>query len=216
MAMAATNASAQAERPDTPDIAGSTFSDVQNAPDGDLIQASAYGVASNPSTINSSNFIYGGAYIIRIQYPAAGITELAGGGGFAFEPDRVKRGLDFTTINQRDRAGVSIAAVRIVTLGGVPTALTFSGSNAPTAAPWIVPAGCGAKVRMNTFVDSAPSGFPYGPEDGYTNGIGVVQCSNAGLNNTGMPSAGQDIMRSVFPPSNDGTGFKAKATNLPN
>ena len=215
MAMTAANANAQAERPDTPDVAGSTFSDAQNLADGDLVVVSANATASNPSALGSTNYIYASNYQIRIQYPAAGITEIAGGASFAFEPDRVKRGLDFTTINQRDRAAVSLAAIRIITIGGFPAPVTFTGSNFPTAAPWVVPAGCASKVKMNTFVDAAPTGFPYvAGQDVYQTANAVTQCSNAGLSASGMPSAGQDIMRSVFPASNDGTGFKAKATNL--
>jgi hypothetical protein len=200
------------DRPDIPDTAplNSYFADVVNQPDGDVVSANAYGFALDPTGFGPATF-YATNTITRIDL-APGVTNAAAIGGSVHEADRIKReAFTFTTINQRNFASIfSARAIRVITIGGIPTALSFGPYSNSSAE------GCGAKIRMNNFVDADDSGPPFvDPADHFTNATAVVQCSEAGLTEVGVPSAGRDIFRAVFPPSNDGTGIKAKQANLP-
>ena len=186
------NAAWSQNRPDLPDVGNgltpSAFAKLDATAGLKQDELSMSLVAQSYTAINA-------VYFARIVINPA-LTQFAAAQGALYEADKVTRQFDKQVLVQGNFPGVAFLAGTVTNLNTNPTT-----SNGASQA-----AGCKVKGKVNTF-------DPVNIE--YDTGVGVVACSDAGLNAIVANPAGRARLKALLGVQSNGTGVKAKGSGIP-
>ena len=189
---AAPNAAWSQNRPDLPDVGNGVTASEFNKIDATAGLKGDYLLMSLVAqSYNAVNFVYFERIVIN---PAA--TQFAAAQGTLYEADKVTRQFDKQVLVQGNFPGVAFLAGTVTNLNTNPT--TSNGASQV--------AGCKVKGKVKTF-------DPVNLE--YDFGVGVVACSDAGLNSVIANPAGRARLKALLGVQANGTGVKAKGTDIP-